>query len=315
LLFSTLKALPAPQRIQIIERVSPLLAIVLYTTNVQQTQKIRENLNSVLGTSRLPAMAPADVRRLLSLIMRNTLISNSLPTFSQSQIVDLARIDGLSYLDDYLASGHPVLIWSYHYGISPLIVATLLRARGYPIHLVGNIYRVPATASSLRSGYYLQQQRAGAQLAAQLSMVDPLDGVQREILDVLKNKECLYVTPDRMIPEHRIHPNLAYEVPVDLLSLEAHLQSGSLRLAKRLGAQVVTVLTTQADGHERRIILEPFDLPTSGLTPAELQQDLQMCLKRLEAQIMAHPYWWLDLRRNDLDKRLRKPRSNQIDRL
>jgi hypothetical protein len=35
-----------------------------------------------------------------------------------------------------------------------------------------------------------------------------------------------------------------------------------------------------------------------------LQQDLQLCMQRLEAQIMPHPYWWWDVKRDDLVERL-----------
>jgi lauroyl/myristoyl acyltransferase len=235
----------------------------------------------------------------------NPLIVNSLPVLSRSQIVDLVPIDGISCLDDYLDSGHPVLIWGYHFGIAPLIVAGLLHARGYPVHAIAHVRQTPAKASILQFLYFLQMQPLGDRL----SMIDPGEGVQRKTLDVLKNKECLYVTPDYMIPDDERHPRSAFEIPIDFLGRKAYLHTGGLRLAKRLKAKVVTVLPTQAYEDDRRLIVEPFELPTSGLTPAELQQDLQMCMRRLEVQVLAHPYWWLDLRRNDLVQRLRKPQT------
>ena len=229
----------------------------------------------------------------------------ALPALTRQQTVDLVAMEGISCLDDHLASGHPVLVWGYHFGIETLIVAALLHARGYPVHAITLMRQMPARGSILQFRYYLQLQP----VADQLSMIDPREGVQRKMLDVLRNKECLYVTPDYMIPEDERHPKSAFEVPIDFLGRKTYLQTGGLRLAKRLGARVVTVLSTQADGHDRRLIVEPFELPTSGLTPAELQQDLQMCMRRLEARVLAHPYWWLDLKRNDLVQRLRKPQT------
>ena len=305
LLLSVMRVFPAPRRIRAINKVSPLLARLLYTANAHRTRTIRENLNAVLGSDRSPDAIEADVRRSLSMTIWNPLIENSLPVLSRSQIVDLVRIEGLSYLDDYLAGGHPVLIWAYHFGISPFIIAGLLHARGYPVHAITHVRQMPAKASILQLPYYLQVQRA----SDQLSVIDPGEGVQRKTLDVFRNKECLYVTPDYMIPERERRPRSAFEVPIDFLGRKAYLHTGGLRLAKRHKAKIITLLSTQADGDNLRVIVEPFELPTSGLTPAELQQDLQVCMRRLEVQVLAHPYWWLDLRRDDLAQRLRKPQT------
>lgn len=305
LFLSVMRVFPAPQRVRAINRVSPFLARLLHTANIHPTRTIRGNLNAVLSLGHSPDAVEADVRRLLSVIVWNSLMVNNLPAFTQEQIMDLVPIDGIACLDDYLADGHPVLIWGYHFGISPLIIAVLLHARGYPVHAITHVRQMPAKASILQFFYYLQVQRTGDQL----SMIDPGEGVQRKTLDVLRNKECLYVTPDYMIPEDERHPRSAFEIPIDFLGRKAYLQTGGLRLAKRHEAKVATVLSTQADEANRRLIVEPFELPTSGLTPAELQQDLQMCMRRLEVQVLAHPYWWLDLKRNDLVQRLRKPQT------
>lgn len=305
LFLSGMRAIPVPQRIQMIDRASPFLSRLLYAANLHPTRTIRENMHAVLGSGRAPDAVEADVRRLLSLIVWNSLIMKVLPALTRQQAAELVEIEGVSSLDGHLARGHPVLVWGYHFGIETLIVAVLLHARGYPVHAVTLLRQMPATASALQFRYYLQLQP----LADQLSVIDPREGVQRKMLDVLRNKECLYVTPDYMISEGERHPRSAFEVPIDFLGRTAYLQTGGLRLAKRLGAQVVTVFSAPADGHGRRLVVEPFELPTAGLTPAELQQDLQMCMGRLEAQVLAHPYWWLDLKRNDLVQRLVKPRA------
>ena len=305
LLLSVMRAIPASGRIRVINKASPFLSGLLYAANLHPTRTIRENMNAVLGSDHAPDVAGADIRRLLSLIVWNSLIMKALPALTRQQTVDLVAIEGISCLDDHLAGGHPVLVWGYHFGIETLIVAALLHARGYPVHAITHVRQMPTRGSALQSRYYLQVQS----IADQLSVIDPQQGVQRKILDVLRSKECLYLTPDYMIPEGKRHPKSAFEVPIDFLGRRAYLQTGGLRLAKRLGARVVTVLSTQADGYNRRLVVEPFELPTSSLTPAELQQDLQMCMERLEVQVQAHPYWWLDLKRNDLVQRLRKPQA------
>ena len=302
LFMSIMRAFPAPQRIRAINKASPFLGRLLHAANIPPTRTIRENLHTMFDSNRSPDEIETHIRRLLSMLVWNSLMINNLPAFTREQIIDLVPMDGISCLDDYLAGGHPVLIWGYHFGISPLIIAGLLHMRGYPIHAIAHVRQTPATASMLQFFYFLQMQS----ISDQLSVIDPGKSVQRDALDVFKNKECLYVTPDYMIPERERRPRSAFEVPIDFLGRKAYLQTGGLRLAKRFGVKVVTVLSTQADGENRRLLVEPFELPTSGFKPPELQQDLQMCVERLQAQVIAHPYWWLDLRRNDLTRRLKK---------
>ena len=302
LFLSGMQLLPASQRVRVVNKVSALLGRLLHAANVHSTITIRNNLNTVLDSDRSPDVVEADLRRLLSLAVWNALMINSLPVLSREQIVDLVPIDGISCLDDYLDDGRPVLIWSYHFGVHPLIVAAILHARGYPIHAIAHVRQMPVAASVFQRCYLQRLERIGNQFP----VINPREGVQREMLDVLRNKECLYVTPDYMIPADEIQPKSAFVVPIDFLGRRTWLQTGGLRLAKRLKAQVVTMLSTPGDGNgdERRLLVEPFELPTPGLKPVELQRDLQMCMRRLELHVLAHPYLWWDLKRDDLAERL-----------
>jgi lauroyl/myristoyl acyltransferase len=109
-----------------------------------------------------------------------------------------------------------------------------------------------------------------------------------------------------MIPPNEIHPKSAFMVPVDFLGRRALLNSGGLRLPKRLKAKVITVISTRHDEESIRLLVERFELPTSGLTPEDLQRDLQACMRRLEAQVIAHPDLWWDVKRDDMAQRMTK---------
>ncbi|MDY6876699.1 MAG: hypothetical protein SWK90_10935 [Chloroflexota bacterium] len=307
LFLSSMQLVPAAQRIRMIDKASRLLARLLYAANVFSTQTIRQNLNAVLGPSSPPEMLERAVQRLLSMTIWNSLIINSLPMLSKEQIVSLASMDGISCLDDYLASDRPVLIWSYHFGVHPVIVAAILYARGYPIHAIAHARQMPVAASVFQR-FYLR--RLG-RISNQFPVIDPREGPQHTMLDVLRNKECLYITPDYMITVDETKPKSAFEVSIDFLERETCLQTGGLRLAKRFKAQVVTVLSAPVNGNERRLIVEPFEFPTPGLTPSELQQDLQMCMNRFEAHVLTHPHLWLDSKRDDLLKRLNSTSHNE----
>jgi lauroyl/myristoyl acyltransferase len=300
LFLMVMQLLPAAQRLQVVNKTSVLLGRLLHILNVHSVKTVRDHFNRVLGPGRLPDRTEADLRRLLSLTVWNALMLNSLPAFRKEQIAHLVPVDGIDCLDALLDLGHPVLIWGFHFGIHPLVVAAVLHARGYPIHAVTHVRHMPAQASRLRRFYLRRLMRIGDQFP----VIDPRDGLKRGMLDVLRNGQCLFVTPDYMLPSGEIESESAFVVPVDFLGQRAWLQTGGLRLPKRLKASVITVLSAQGDEGEWRLIVEPFELPTAGLTPDELQHDMQMCMRRLETHVLAYPHLWWDLKRDDLLDRL-----------
>jgi lauroyl/myristoyl acyltransferase len=74
-------------------------------------------------------------------------------------------------------------------------------------------------------------------------------------------------------------------------------------LCKRFDATVFTALPQFVDD-QYRITIEPFTLPTSGLSPGELTEDLQQFMNKVQSHIEEQPFLWRDLRRADLLPRL-----------
>lgn len=300
LLLRGMQLCPASQRVRVIGRLSAFLGWAIHAVDAHSTRVMRENVRAVVSPERPSECPEADLRQLLSLIVWNTLMINSLPILSREEIAELVPLDGIACLDDYLDAGHPVLIWSYHYGVHPLIVAAVLYARGYPICAITHVRQMPVGVS-ISQRLYLNRSRS---IGDQFPVVDPREGAQRQMLDTLKDKKCLYVTPDYMIPANEIQPKSAFVVPLEFLGRRAWLHTGALRLPKRLEAKVITVISTKLNGQAIRLLAEPFELPTDGLTPEDLQRDLQACLRRLEARILSHPDLWWDVKREDLTQRL-----------
>ncbi|MBN1872942.1 MAG: hypothetical protein JXA33_01825 [Anaerolineae bacterium] len=298
LFYSGMRVIPVSWRVQFINKISMYLARFLQMTGVRSAQTIQENYSALFTKSDMRSIA---VHQLLSLSVWNSLIFNSLSVLSWSEITNLAYIQGLTYLDDYLDKGYPVLIWSYHFGINPLIVAAILQAHGYPVHAISHVRQVPPTDAFIHRLYLSYLYRIGSRF----SVIDPQEGIQLKMLDVFKNKECLYITPDYLLSEYQTQQlSVSSVASVSFLTRTVHLQTGGLRLAKRMNARVLIVFPTQIEACIRTLTLKPFELATSGFKPSDLQQDLQMCIELLEAEVLEHPYWWLDLKRRDLLKRL-----------
>jgi lauroyl/myristoyl acyltransferase len=295
--------------VRLVGQLSTLLGGIIYATDAHSARIVRKNWSTVVSPERPPEDRESDLRRLLSLVTWNALMINSLPVLSREEVAELVPIDGTACLDGYLDDGHPVLVWSYHFGVHPLIVAAILHARGYPIHVITHVRQMPVGVSVSRSLYLHRLKSIGDQFP----VIDPREGIQRRMLDALRDKECLYVTPDYMSPANEGQPESAFMVPVDFLGRRALLSTGGLRLPKRLKAKVTTVISTKHNGDKIRLLVEPFELPTNGLRPEDLQCDLQACMRRLEAQVMAYPDLWWDVKREDLTQRLtRPPEPNQV---
>jgi lauroyl/myristoyl acyltransferase len=307
LLMSGIQIIPASRRIQLFDKAIPPLARLLQAADVLTTRAIRRNLERLFGADRPLDVIEMDVRRQLSMTIWNSLVMSTLPALNRGQVEDLVPVKGISTLDKCLAGKHPVLVLGYHFGIQPLIVAAVLRERGYPIHAITHVTLLPDKAGVLGRLYFHQL----SHVYDKLPIIDPREGVRRRTLDILRNKEWLYLTPDYMLLEEARQPKSAFEVPIDLLGRRAYVQTGGIRLAKRYKAKAVTVLCAVNERGQRQLIVEPLVLPTSGLKPDELQQDVQACMNRLESQLLAHPYLWLDLKRDDLTRRLKETPSNE----
>ncbi|MBN1955560.1 MAG: hypothetical protein JW900_10995 [Anaerolineae bacterium] len=304
LLLKGTRAIPASQNIAISYRVSPLLARLLCFTNAAPAPTIRRNLETFFP-SRSPERIEQDVRRQLAITAWNAMVMNALPRLSHQEIANLVPVEGTAALDACLSGSQPVLVLGFHFGLQPLIVAAILSARGYPIHAIAHVGQPPGGTTSLGNTYYRQIQHIGEQFPT----IDPRQGVQREMLDVLRDNECLYITPDYMLPQEERQPESAFQAPVQLLGHRAYVQTGGVRLAKRHQASPVTVFSVPAEGGGMRLVVEPLALPTPGCRPDELRQDLQACIRQLEKHLLEHPHLWLDLKRHDLPQRLQEAKE------
>jgi lauroyl/myristoyl acyltransferase len=295
-----MRLVPAAQSRWAVEQISGLLARLLLAAHAHAAGTIRNNFTTVFGAVCPRELVGTQVRRLLAVTVWNSLTMHTLPTLSKQQIADLVPVEGAAHLDECLAGAHPVLVWAFHFGVHPLLVAAILHARGYPILVVSHMEQMPAESTTLQRAYL---HRLG-HMGDQFPVIDPREGLKRGMLDVLKEGRCLFVTPDYMMPVDEAQPASAFDVEVRFLDRSPVLQAGSLRLAKRLGARAVTVLSAEDEWKRLRLVVEPFDWPTAGLTPADLRSDLQASMTRLEAQVISHPHLWWDLKRDDLLQRL-----------
>jgi len=263
----------------------------------------RANIQTLFGARWSDAEIESHVRKLLTLTAWNSMMIDLLPALQDEHAAHLMPVEGTHHLDEAMARGRGVLLLGAHLGAFAYVVAAVLYARQYPVCEVGYGGR-PKPGSSLFYRRFYWPRVMG--MRQHFNVIDPQNGPQRALLDTLREGKILYLLPDEYFILDQPRSHSQYLVPVELLGRTVHVETGGLRLAKRLGAEVFTALPVQ-EGRVQRVFIEPFAFPTSGTAPEDLAQDMRAFLTMLEARVKAQPFLWRDLRRHDLFERLREP--------
>ena len=119
---------------------------------------------------------------------------------------------------------------------------------------------------------------------------------------VLEQKDALvYLLPDQyfVISPDQDHPS--HLTPLHLLDHLVYLDTTGVQLAKQMGARPFTAIPKKTkDGYRQRVLIEPIEWASDGITTSDIAQDLQTFLTRLEQCLLEYPALWRDLRRSDL---------------
>jgi lauroyl/myristoyl acyltransferase len=198
-----------------------------------------------------------------------------------------------------MARGNPILMLGCHLGPYAIPVASALQGLGYPVHYIGHAFPRHQTSRLYRKVYYERVSK----VCENINVINPLDGPKHQLLDIFRKGEILFLLPDQYFVLEPGQKRPLQMVQVDFLGSRVNLETGGLRLGKRFGAEILTVMPEWMDGSYHTFIV-PMELPTKETTPAELSQDLEAFLGLIETRIYRQPFLWRDLRRADLFERM-----------
>ncbi len=298
-----LRLAPASRRVGVVGRMSQWLGALWHKSNMHNVRLIRANLRTLFPDRWSEVEIESHIHRLLALTAWNSLMIDLLPALPDKQAAHLIPLEGTHHLDAALARGKGVLLLGAHLGAFAYVIAAALFARQYPVCEVGFGGR-PKPGSSLFYRRLYWPRVMG--MRQHFNVIDPQDGPQHALLDALRGGQVLYLLPDEYFIVEPGQPCSQHLTPVEFLDRVVHVETGGLRLAKRLGAEVFTALPVQ-EGQAQRVIIEPFAFVTRGTRPQDLACDMRAFLALLEERIQAQPFLWRDLRRHDLFERLREP--------
>lgn len=299
-----LNILPSAMRARVIRQLSRMLGTIWYKTNRGTVRRVRRHLQ-VLFCEEADTNIESLTRDQLVLASLNAFIINLLPSLRDEHLNHLLPIKGLNYLDELRKQDQAVLLLGAHYGAYGYAVAATLSAQGYPTWLVGygNSRSSPPRTSYLYNKlYWPRVQRLNQRI--RMTTVDPGNKSLPELVKILEQKtDLLYLLADQYFIVRPGQDYPSHLVPLRLLNRTVHLDVSGVQVAKRMGAQPLTAIPVK-DGYRQRVLVEPMEWASGGTTTADIGQDLQMYLTRLEQRLLEYPALWRDLRRPDLLPRM-----------
>lgn len=300
-----LSALPPAMRTRVIHQASQFLGTILYKTNRDTVRRVRYHLRCFFDYEGADPTLESQVRSQLILTTWNAIIINLLPSLRQDQCTHLLRIEGLHHLAESRRRNEAVLLMGYHYGAYGFAVAATLSAQGHPACLAGygdSHTPRPGTSHLYHKLYWPRVQNL--QRRVRVITVDPNRRSQRELSEILEQKEdVILLLADQyfIVPPGQEHPG--HLVPLRLLNHTVYLDVTGVQLAKQAGARPLTAIPRRA-GARQRVVVEPMDWASDGTAAADIAEDLQAYISRLEQHLLECPALWRDLRRTDLLSRM-----------
>ncbi len=294
-----LRVLPASMRPRFLLHLSQRLGAAWYRSNMQDVRRVRNHLKILFPGRWEDREIETIVRQQLSLTAWNFMTLNLIPTLSREQSAQLLPVEGMAHLDALRNEGRATLLLGAHVGPYAYPVAAVLLAHDYPVREVGHARPRQGSSWLYRQLYWPRV----ANTVAHLQVLNTLEGQQTELLEIFREGQILYLLPDQFYILDKETPPSRHVMPVEFLGRKVNLETGGLRLAKRMGAGVLVVLPTKSQD-TYCVSIEPIELPTTGLSPADLAEDLRVFMGRVEQCILERPYLWRDLRRADLMSRL-----------
>jgi len=287
-------------RAGVIHQLSRTVGTIWYKTNGGTVRHVRRHLQILFDHKEDDTRLESLVRDQLMLTVWNALILNLLPSLHDEHLDRLVQVQGLYYLDELGKQDQSVLLLGAHYGAYGYAVAAVLSAQGYPTWLVGyggSHSPPPRTSHLYNKLYWPRVQRLNQRI--RMTTVAPGKQSQPELVRILEQKTGIFYL---LADQYFVHPGQdhpAHLVPLHLLNHIVYLDVSGVQLAKQKGAQPLTALPVK-DGHRQRVLIEPMQWASDGTATADIAQDLQVYITRLEQRLLEYPALWRDLRRSDL---------------
>ncbi len=267
-----------------IEPIGSLGGLLFWLVAKGARQQATENMVHVLGEETVQTRQGRQrlrrtVRGMFQNSVRNYLQAFALPTTTAKTIMDTVQIEGEDHLQEALARGKGVILFSAHFGPFDYM-SQWIAIKGYDLTIPVEHLKDPRMLDLM-----LTLRRSHGVHFLPLGGSAPM----RAILQALRNNKIVLITADRAVQGERV------EVP--FFGAPAELPSGPAALAIRTGAAVVGAFGWRTYRTNGKHPIEGSFTPLSLALPEEQRTDMASVMRgivgRMEQQIGAHPEQWV----------------------
>ncbi len=252
------------------ERVGDLLYVIARGARAN----IMENQRQVLGPEAPDELVARNTRLVLRNLAKNYFDQFRLWKLSDDEVLAMAELEGLEYLDEALSHGKGVILVTAHYG-SPELVAQSLAVRGYDITaVVEHIQPEP-----------LFQLMCALRGIHGVNLV-PSDKPMLPILRALRRNGVVGLVGDRDATNSGIC--------LPFFGKEARMPDGSVQLALRTGAPLLVAYSRRLPDNRFRAVGRPALYLEKGEDfEADVRAGMERVLREMEAFIQEAPEQWV----------------------
>lgn len=262
--------LPSPAGYWLARRAGALL----YHFSPRLRAVFRHNIGHVLGPEADEEQLDAAVRQAFVNVAKGHHDLFRVNRLSIEQIKERVHIEGMPYLEEVLARGQGVVVFTAHVG---------------NVDIVGQVplaYGIPITGAAMHAQperlfqYTLKlRQSHGLRLL-------PSDGPMIGLIRALKRGEIIALPCDRLTGDSAR--------PIDFFGSPARLPDGPVRIALRTGAPLIPAFVLrQPDDSFVIQVGPPLDLIRTGDMEADVAAGMEGVVRAMEGHIVQHPEQWL----------------------
>ena len=263
-----------------------------------------KNIERLLGDRLSARQLKAAVAGLFQSVACSKLINDLLPVITLAELDRLLTFEGAEHLEKALSLNRGVVLLGAHFGLHTYIPLMYLRQKGYDVTAVLG-EEINRDDSWLYRWIVHPIRRRPRRMMPVLS---PTGQPQWGIANCLRQNGILLVLGDVLDDDMRDLP-APHVLAAPLLGHRLPLKTGPFRLARWLGAPVITFWTIAHGAGFTLVIDEPLQLNHAESTQA-LRDDLAAFTARFEPKLLKNPGHWAHWRHKHLLDLIKRPASD-----
>jgi KDO2-lipid IV(A) lauroyltransferase len=247
---------------------------------------VRRNMEAILG----PELSAGEVNALAREHFQNValgfLVNDILPSVKLNEYRQFLQIEGVEHLNKALARGRGVILLGAHFGLHFYPPLAMLGLMGYPITAISK-EEVRLSDSWVYHKFLFPFRRRSH---AHMDLIHLTGLAQRQLADALKKNRVVLIMGD-FLEKQMLEMSEPQVTQAPLLGHSLLLKTGTFRLARWLGSEVITLFVVPRGRGHTMVIGPPLELSRSN-TAGGLKADLAAFSARFESYLSRYPALW-----------------------